>query len=149
MWKEFKEFVLRGNVIDLAIAVIIGAAFGKITTSLVNDVIMPPLGLLLGDLDFSDFFINLSGGADYPSLQAAKAAGAVTLNYGAFITTVINFLIIAFVIFMVIRQINRLKRKEEAPAAAPTEKNCPFCVTAIPLKATRCPHCTSELQPAA
>lgn len=149
MWKEFKEFALRGNVVDLAVAVIIGAAFGKITTSLVNDVIMPPLGLLLGDLDFSDYFINLSGDAAYPSLQAAKAAGAVTLNYGAFITTVINFLIIAFVIFMVIRQLNRLRRKEEVPAAAPTEKNCPFCVTAIPLKATRCPHCTSELQPAA
>src|SRR3546814_8079372 len=111
MLKEFKEFALRGNVVDLAVAVVIGAAFGQITTSLVNDVIMPPIGLLLGDLDFSDYFINLSGGAEYPSLQAAKAAGAVTLNYGAFITTVINFLIVAFAIFIVVRQLNRLRRK--------------------------------------
>lgn len=146
MLKEFREFALRGNVIDLAVAVIIGAAFGKIVTSLVNDIIMPPLGLLLGGVDFSDLFINLSGG-DYASLAAAKEAGAATINYGLFINIVIEFLIVAFAIFIVVRQIIRLKRfYEQAPVApAPTQKACPFCFTNIPIKATRCPNCTSQL----
>ena len=150
MLKEFREFALRGNVIDLAVAVVIGAAFGKIVTSLVNDVIMPPLGLLIGGIDFSDLFINLSGG-DYPSLAAARDAGAATINYGVFINTVIQFLIVAFAIFLVIRQMNRLKERfEKKPIApAPSQKNCPFCFTDIPIKATRCPNCTSELQRAA
>lgn len=147
MLQEFKEFALRGSVVDLAIGVIIGAAFGKIVTSLVNDVIMPPIGLLLGSVDFSDLFINLSGGT-YGSLAEAKTAGAATLNYGVFINTVINFLIIAFVIFIVVRQMNRLRRRqdaqEEAPPA-PTTKDCPFCLSTIPIKATRCAHCTSDL----
>jgi len=143
MLKEFREFIARGNMIDLAIGIVIGAAFGKIITSLVNDVIMPPIGLLLGKVDFSNLFINLSGTA-YASLDEAKKAGAATLNYGVFLNTVIEFLIIAFVIFLLVKQINRLKRP--APAAAPTTKECPFCFTEIPIKATRCPHCTSELK---
>jgi large conductance mechanosensitive channel len=143
MLKEFREFIARGNMIDLAIGIVIGAAFGKIITSLVNDVIMPPIGLLLGNVDFSNLFINLSGTA-YASLDEAKKAGAATLNYGVFLHTVIEFLIIAFVIFLLVKQINRLKRP--APAAAPTTKECPFCFTEIPIKATRCPHCTSELK---
>lgn len=150
MLKEFREFALRGNVIDLAVAVVIGAAFGKIVTSLVNDIVMPPIGLLLGGIDFSDLFINLSGG-DYPSLAAAKEAGAATINYGVFINVVIQFLIVAFAIFLVVRQMNRLKRfyEKEPVAPAPTEKSCAFCFTNIPIKATRCPNCTSELQRAA
>ena len=142
MLKEFRDFAMRGNVIDMAVGIIIGAAFGGIVTSLVNDVVMPPIGLVVGAVDFSDLFINLSG-TDYPSLAAAKEAGAPVIAYGAFLNTVINFLIIAFVIFLLIKQINRLKRP--APAAAPTTKDCPRCATAIPLKATRCPNCTSEL----
>jgi large conductance mechanosensitive channel len=142
MLREFKEFVMRGNVVDLAIAVIIGAAFGRIITSFVEDILMPPIGLLLGNVDFSNLFINLSG-TDYPSVAAAKAAGAATLNYGLFINHVINFLIIAFAIFLLIKQINRLQ--EPAPTAAPTTKDCPHCLSTIPLKATRCPHCTSNL----
>ena len=143
MFKEFKEFVMRGSVIDLAVAVVIGAAFGKIITSFVEDVLMPPIGLVLGSVDFSNLFINLSG-KDYPSVAAAKAAGAATLNYGIFFNTVINFLIIAFAIFMVIRQINRLQKPAPAPVA--TTKDCPYCLSAVPLKATRCAHCTSELK---
>jgi large conductance mechanosensitive channel len=143
MFKEFREFAMRGNVIDLAIGVIIGAAFGKIVTSMVNDIIMPPLGLILGQVDFRSLFIDLSGEA-HPSLEAAQAAGAPTINYGVFINNIVDFLIIAFVIFIVVRQINRFTRKPE-PAAAPTTKACPYCVTAIPLKATRCPACTSQL----
>ncbi len=149
MFKEFKEFAMRGNVMDMAVGIVIGAAFGTIVTSLVNDVIMPPIGLLLGNVDFSNIFAVLKEGktvGPYASVAAAKAAGAVTMNVGVFINTVINFLIVAFAIFLVIRSINRLKRKQEAPAAAPTTKECSFCFTAIPIKATRCPNCTSELK---
>lgn len=142
MLKEFREFAMRGNVIDMAVGIILGVAFGAIVTSLVNDVIMPPIGLLLGSVDFSDLFINLSG-TPYASLEEAKAAGAPVIAYGMFINTVINFLIVAFAIFLVIKQINRLKGP--APKPAPTTKDCPRCMTAIPLKATRCPNCTSEL----
>ncbi len=143
MFKEFKEFAMRGNVMDMAVGIIIGGAFGKIITSFVGDVLMPPIGLLLGKVDFSNLFLNLSG-TSYPSIAAAKAAGAATLNYGLFINTVIDFLIVAFAIFLVVKQINRLKRAE-APAA-PTTKDCPFCTSAIPLKATRCPHCTADIK---
>ena len=142
MLKEFREFAMRGNVIDLAVGLVIGAAFGKIVTSFVNDVLMPPLGVLLGKVDFSNLFVNLSG-KSYASVAEAKAAGAATLNYGLFINTVIDFLIVAFAIFLLVKQINRLKRPE-APAAA-TTKDCPFCATAIPVIAKRCPHCTSDL----
>ncbi len=143
MLKEFKEFALKGNMLDLAVAVIIGGAFGKIITSLVNDIIMPPIGLLLGGLNFSDLYINLSGKA-YPSLAAAQEAGAPTLNYGMFLNTIIDFVIVAFVLFLVIRAFNKMKKP--AQAAAPATKVCPFCQTEIPLKAVRCPHCTSELK---
>jgi large conductance mechanosensitive channel len=143
MFKEFKAFIMRGNVIDMAVGIIIGAAFGKIVTSLVNDIIMPPLGLLLGKIDFSNLFINLSG-LPYPSLAMAKAAGAPTINYGLFVNAIIDFLIIALVIFMLIKQVNRLKA-QPAPVP-PNTKECPFCHTGIPLKATRCPNCTSMLE---
>jgi large conductance mechanosensitive channel len=149
MIKEFKEFAMRGNVLDMAVGIIIGGAFGLIVTSLVNDVLMPPIGLLLGNVDFSNIFAVLQAGktpGPYPSVAAAKAAGAVTLNIGVFINTIINFLIVAFAIFMLIRSVNRLKRREEAPPAAPTTKDCSFCFTTIPIKATRCPNCTSELK---
>ncbi len=142
MLKEFRDFAMRGNVIDLAVGIIIGAAFTQIVNSLVNDVVMPPIGLLLGGVDFSDIFINLPG-TDYPSLAAAKEAGAPVIAIGQFINFVIHFLIVAFVIFIVVKQINRLQRP--APAAPVTTKDCPRCMTAIPLKATRCPNCTSEL----
>ena len=142
MLKEFREFVMRGNVIDLAIAVIIGAAFGKIITSFVEDVLLPPIGLALGNVDFSNLFINLSG-KDYVSVAAAKAAGAATLNYGIFLNHIINFLIIAFVIFLLIKQINRMQKPAAVPAV--TTKDCPHCLSAIPIKATRCAHCTSNL----
>ena len=148
MLKEFKEFAMRGNVLDMAVGIIIGAAFGTIVTSLVNDVIMPPIGLLVGNVDFSNIFAVLKEGkavGPYASVASAKAAGAVTLNVGVFINTVINFLIVAFAIFLLIRSINRFKRKEEA---APTTKDCPYCLTSIPIKATRCAHCTSELKAA-
>lgn len=144
MFKEFKEFAMKGNVIDMAVGIIIGVAFGKIVTSFVNDVLMPPLGLLLGDMDFSSLFIDLSG-QGYTTLAAAKEAGAATLNYGTFFNTIIDFLIVAFAIFLVIRQINKLKRKPEAAPAAPTTKDCPYCFSAVALKASRCPHCTSSL----
>jgi large conductance mechanosensitive channel len=140
MWKEFREFAMRGNVLDLAIAVIIGAAFGRIITSFVEDILMPPIGLALGNVDFSNLFINLSG-KEYPSLAAAKAAGAATLNYGIFFNHVINFLIIAFAIFMLIRQMNRFQK----PTAV-TTKECQYCLSAVPLKATRCASCTSDLK---
>jgi large conductance mechanosensitive channel len=143
MYKEFREFIMRGNVVDLAVAVVIGAAFGRIVTSFVEDVLMPPIGLALGGVDFSNLFINLSGNA-YPSIAAAKAAGAATLNYGIFINNIINFLIIAFAIFLVIKAINRMRGP--APAAAPTTKDCPYCLSAVPLKATKCAHCTAELK---
>ena len=143
MLKDFKEFIMRGNVIDLAVAVVIGAAFGKIVTSFVEDILMPPIGLALGGVDFSNLFINLSG-KDYPSVAAAKAAGAPTFNYGIFFNTILNFLIIAFAIFLIIKQVNRFQKP--APAPAPATKDCPHCLSAIPIKATRCPHCTSELK---
>lgn len=148
MFKEFKEFAMRGNVVDMAVGIIIGAAFGTIVSSLVSDVIMPPIGLLLGNVDFSNLFIVLKEGttaAPYASIAAAKEAGAVTLNYGAFINTVVSFLIVAFAIFLLIRSINRLKKKEEAPEAAPSTKECPYCFSGISIKATRCAHCTAEL----
>lgn len=143
MLKEFKDFALRGNALDLAIAVIIGGAFGKIITSLVNDIIMPPLGLLLGNVNFTDLFVSLNG-TKYASLADAQAAGAATLNYGVFINTIIDFIIVAFIIFLIVRQMNRMKK---APApAAPSTKECPYCYTQIPIPATRCPNCTSELK---
>ncbi len=145
MFKEFKEFAMRGNVVDMAVGIIIGAAFGRIISSLVSDVIMPPLGLLLGKVDFSNLFFNISG-QPYPTLAAAKAAGAATINYGLFLNTILDFLIVAFVIFLLIRQINRWSKPKAAPA--PTTKECPFCYSAIPIKATRCPNCTSELKAA-
>ncbi|MGG7154945.1 large conductance mechanosensitive channel protein MscL [Clostridium perfringens] len=150
MWKEFKEFAMKGNVIDLAIGVVIGGAFGKIVTSLVNDIIMPVVGSLVGKVDFSNLYINLSG-QQFNSLQEAQAAGAATINYGLFLNNLINFLIIAFSIFIVIKQINKLKnftmKKEEVKVEA-TEKDCPYCCTKIDIKATRCPHCTSILEEA-
>jgi large conductance mechanosensitive channel len=142
MLNDFKAFVMRGNVLDLAVAVIIGAAFGAIVTSAVNDVIMPPIGLLLGNIDFKDLFISLSG-QSFPTLAAAKAAGAPVIAYGQFLNTVINFLIIAFVIFIVVRSASKLQKP--APAAAPTTKDCIYCFTAIPIPAKRCPNCTSQL----
>jgi len=143
MLKEFREFVMRGNVMDMAVGVIIGAAFGKIVASLVNDVLMPPIGKLLGGVEFSGLFITLGEG-HYDTLKAAKDAGVATLNYGMFLQSVIDFLIIAFVIFLMVRAVNRVKR---APAPAPpSTKECPFCMTAVPLKATRCPACTSDLK---
>jgi large conductance mechanosensitive channel len=142
MLKEFKEFIMKGNVLDLAIAVIIGAAFGAIVTSMVNDVIMPPIGLVLGHVDFKDLFLALNG-QTYASLTAAKAAGAPVLAYGQFINTVINFLVIAFVVFMVVKQANRFKKPAPAPPA-PALKECPYCMSMIPMKAVRCSQCTSE-----
>jgi len=142
MFKEFKAFIMRGNVLDLAIAVIIGGAFGKIVTSFVNDIIMPPIGLLLGKVDFSNLFLNLSG-TPYSSVAEAKKAGVPTINYGMFLNTLIDFLIVALVIFFVVRFANKLQRTKPAPAAT---KECPYCLSVIPIKATRCPHCTSELK---
>jgi large conductance mechanosensitive channel len=144
MFKEFKEFAMRGNVLDMAVGIIIGAAFGKIVSSLVEDVLMPPIGLLLGKVDFSSLFINLSG-QSYPSLEAAKAAGAATLNYGIFINAIINFLIVAFAIFLLIKQVNRFTAKKEEAPAAPSTKDCPRCLSQIPIKASRCAHCTSDV----
>jgi large conductance mechanosensitive channel len=145
MIKEFKELAMRGNVLDMAVGIIIGAAFGQIVTSFVQDVLMPPIGRLLGHVDFSNLFVNLSG-THYPTIAAAKGAGAATLNYGLFLNTIINFLIVAFAVFLLVRQVNRLAPKP-APAPAAT-RDCPYCLTAIPLKATRCAHCTSELSTA-
>jgi len=147
MLKDFKEFAMRGNVLDMAIGVIMGSAFGKIVSSLVSDVLMPPIGLLLGKVDFSNLFINLSG-TSYGSIAEAKAAGAATLNYGLFFNTIIDFLIVAFAIFLLVQQVNRWTQQPEAPAA-PTTKPCPFCLSEIPIKASRCPQCTSELTQAA
>ena len=146
MFKEFKEFAMRGNVVDMAVGIIIGAAFGTIVSSLVADVIMPPIGLLLGNVDFSNFFIVLKEGkmaGPYAALANAKAAGAVTLNIGVFLNTVISFLIIAFAVFLLVRTINKFKRE-----SAPTTKDCPYCLSSVPIKATRCGHCTSELKAA-
>jgi len=149
MLKEFKEFAVKGNVVDMAVGIIIGAAFGTIVKSLVADVIMPPIGLLLGGVDFTNIFLVLKQGATpgpYAALADAQAAGAVTMNVGVFINTVISFLIVAFSVFLVIKGLNKAKREEPAPApAAPTTKECPFCLSTVPLKATRCAHCTSTL----
>ncbi len=153
MFKEFKEFAMRGSVLDMAIGIILGAAFGGIISSLVSDVLMPPIGLLLGKVDFSNLFAVLSAGqaaGPYPTVAAAQQAGAVTLNYGLFVNKIVNFLIVAFSLFLVIRSMNRLKRKGEVPvpAAAPVDKECPFCYSRIPIKAVRCPNCTSMLETA-
>lgn len=142
MWKEFREFALKGNMIDLAVGIIIGAAFGKIITSFVNDILMPPIGLLLGKVDFSNLYINLSG-QHYATMEEAAKAGAPLLKYGAFLNNVIDFLIVALVIFIFVKQINRLKKTEAV--AEPQTKECPFCCSSIPIKASRCPSCTSEL----
>jgi len=141
---EFKEFAMRGNVIDMAVGIIIGAAFGKIVTSLVSDLLTPPLGKLMGNVDFSNLFICLSA-EQYSTLEAAKAAGVATINYGIFINTIVDFAIVAFAIFLLVKQVNRFKKAPAAAPAEPTEKECPFCVSMIPIKATRCPHCTSQL----
>jgi large conductance mechanosensitive channel len=144
MIKEFKEFAVRGSVLDLAVGVIIGGAFGKIVSSLVDDVIMPPIGLILGNVDFANLFVNLS---DKPveNVAAAKAAGVPTINYGLFLNAVVSFLIVAFVVFLIVQQVNRIRRGDEKPAEA-TTKECPYCLSAIPLKARRCAHCTSDLE---
>jgi large conductance mechanosensitive channel len=146
MLKEFKEFALRGNVLDMAIGIILGVAFGRIVTSFVEDILMPPLGLLLGKVDFSNLFFSLTG-QHFDTIAAAKAAGAPTLNYGMFVNHVLNFVIVAFAIFLLVRQVNRLKRP--APAAAQTTRECPLCLSQIPLKASKCAHCTSEVKSAA
>jgi large conductance mechanosensitive channel len=145
MWKEFKEFAMRGSVLDLAIGIIIGGAFGKIVTSFVTDILMPPIGLVLGRVNFSDLYINLSGGS-YASLEEAKKAGAATINYGMFIQNIVDFLIIAFVIFLLVRQINRMKKGREPEA--PVNKECPYCASPIPVKPVRCTNCTSDLKAA-
>ena len=145
MLKDFKEFAMRGNVLDMAIGVIIGGAFGKIITSVVNDLLMPPIGLALGKVDFTNLFIDLSG-ANHPTLAAAKQAGAATINYGVFVNTVLDFLIVAFVIFLLVHQVNRWKTP--APPAPASTRDCPYCLTPVPLQASRCGHCTSELKPA-
>lgn len=150
--KEFKEFAMRGNVVDMAVGIIIGGAFGTIVKSLVDDVLMPPIGLLLGGIDFSNFFLILKEGAKaagpYAALADAKAAGAVSINYGLFLNAVVSFLIVAFAVFMLVRSINTMRRKEEAPPAQPSTRECPFCLSNIALKASRCPNCTSEIKPA-
>jgi large conductance mechanosensitive channel len=147
MLKEFRKFIARGNVLELAIGIMIGAAFNSVVSSFVSDIIMPPIGLLLGNTDFSDLFINLSGG-QYESVAAAEEAGAATINYGIFINTVLDFVIIAFVLFLIVRQVSRMERKEEEKPEEPTTKKCPHCLTEILIGATRCPHCTSQLEEA-
>ncbi len=150
MLKEFKEFAMRGNVVDMAVGIIIGGAFGTIVKSLVDDVLMPPIGLLLGGIDFSNFFLVLKQGAKaaapYAAIADAKAAGAVTVNYGLFLNAVISFLIVAFAVFMLIQSLNKLRRQEAAAPAEATTKECPFCMSTIAIKATRCPNCTSDLK---
>ncbi len=149
MFKEFREFAMRGNVVDMAVGIVIGAAFGTIVNSIVADIIMPPVGLLLGNVDFTNLFAVLKEGkaaGPYGSLAAAKAAGAVTINYGVFINTILSFLVIAFSVFLLVRRINRIKRQQETAPAAPPTKECPFCLSVIPVKAVRCGHCTSELK---
>ena len=147
MFKEFKTFIMRGNVLDLAVGIVIGAAFGNVVTSFVTDILMPPIGLALGRVNFTDMFVSLSGQA-FPSLAAAKAAGAPTLNYGLFINNVINFIIVGFVVFLIVRQVNRMAVARPAPAAAPTTRECAMCAMQIPIRARRCPHCTSEVRAA-
>ena len=144
MLKEFKEFAIKGNVLDMAVGIIVGAAFGRIVTSLVSDVIMPPIGLLLGKMDFSSLFINLSS-ASYPSLAEARKAGAAVMAYGSFLNTVLDFVVVALVIFLLVKQVNRLRREPAVVSAEPTSKDCPYCLSVIPLKATRCAHCTAQL----
>jgi large conductance mechanosensitive channel len=151
MWKEFKAFVMRGNVVDMAVGIIIGTAFGAIVKSLVDDLLMPPIGLLLGDVDFANLFLVLKQGSPagpYAALSAAQEAGAVTLNYGLFVNTIVSFLIVAVAIFLVIRGLNRLQREEEEAPAEPTNRDCPYCLSSIPIKATRCPYCTSQVEAA-
>ncbi|MGE3063539.1 MAG: large conductance mechanosensitive channel protein MscL [bacterium] len=145
MFKEFKEFALKGNMLDLAVGIILGSAFGKIITSLVNDILMPPLGLLLGKVDFSNLFVDLSG-KGFNSVADAKAAGAATINYGLFINVIIDFIIVAFVIFMLIKQVNKLNRKKVEAPSSPTTKECPYCFSTINIKATKCPNCASEIK---
>ena len=148
MLQEFKKFAMRGNVVDMAVGIIIGGAFGTIVKSLVADVIMPPIGLLLGGVDFSDLFITLKEGATagpYATLATAQEAGAVTISYGLFINSVISFVIVAFAVFLLIKSINKMQTEEEVPEEEPTTKDCPFCVSTIAISATRCPNCTSEL----
>jgi len=142
VWDDFKEFAVRGNTTEMAVGIIVGGAFGKIVTSLVNDVVMPPLGILLGQVDFSQLYINLSGG-EYASLTRAKEAGALTLNYGQFMTTVLDFLIVSVIMFVVVRQLNRLRNQKEPPTKS--TQNCPECTSTIPIEATRCPECTSRI----
>src|SRR4030043_1014714 len=149
MFKEFKEFAMKGNVLDMAVGIIIGAAFGTIVTSLVSDVIMPPIGLLLGNVDFSNIFAVLKEAkvaGRYASVAAAKSAGAISINFGMFVNTIISFILVAFAVFLLIKTINRLRRQEEAPPSAPTIKDCIYCFSKIPIQATRCPNCTSELK---
>ncbi len=149
MLREFKEFAMRGNVVDMAVGIIIGAAFGTIVNSLVQDVIMPPVGLLLGNIDFSNLFLVLKDGkvaGPYATVAVAKAAGAVSMNIGIFINTVISFVLVAFAVFLLVKSINQLKRQKEVPAAVPTTKECTYCYSSVPIKATRCPNCTSELK---
>jgi large conductance mechanosensitive channel len=145
MLKEFKEFAMRGNVLDMAVGILVGAAFGSIVTSFVNDVLMPPIGLLLGRVDFSNLFVTLRGD-EFTTLAQARAAGATTLNYGIFLNTVVNFLIVAFAVFLLVRQVNRLRRQPEPAPAVPTTKECPYCFSSISIKATRCAFCTTELK---
>lgn len=148
MLKDFKEFAMRGNVIDMAVGIIIGGAFGTIVKSLVDDILMPPIGLMLGGVDFTNIFLVLKEGATsgpYAALADAKAAGAVSINFGVFLNNVISFLIVAFAVFLLIRAINKLRRQEETPPPPATTKECPFCISAVPVKASRCPHCTSQL----
>lgn len=148
MLKEFKEFAMKGNVVDMAVGIIIGSAFGTIVKSLVSDVIMPPIGLLMGNVDFSNLFITLKQGTvpgPYAAIADAQAAGAVTLNYGLFANTVISFIIVAFAVFMLIRSLNKMKKQEAAPPSVPTTKDCSYCLSVIPIKATKCPNCTSSL----
>jgi large conductance mechanosensitive channel len=147
MFKEFKEFAMRGNVLDMAVGIVVGAAFGLIVNSFVADILMPPIGMLLGHADFSNLFISLSG-THYDTIAAAKAAGAATINYGLFLNTIINFLIVAFAVFLLVRQVNRFTAKPAPALAAPTTRDCPYCLSAVPLKATKCAQCTSELRPA-
>jgi large conductance mechanosensitive channel len=151
MLEEFKKFAMKGNMVDMAVGIVIGAAFGAIVKSLVSDILMPPIGILMGNVNFSDLFVVLKEGTTpgpFATLAAAKDAGAVTLNYGLLVNTVVNFLIVAFAIFFVVRGINRLKAQEEAPPAEPTTKECPLCLSTVPIKATRCGHCTSDLKAA-
>jgi len=151
MFEEFKKFAVRGNVVDMAVGIIIGAAFGTIVKSLVADVIMPPIGMLLGNVDFSNLFLLLKSGSvagPYGSLAEAQKAGAVSINYGVFLNTIISFIIIAFSVFLLVRGINKIRLQEEAPPPEPTKKDCPYCFSSIPIKATRCAYCTSDIMPA-